>query len=60
MKSWALFNRFFYDDDGPTSVEYAVMLAMIVITCIGTVHLLAQTTEDSFRSSTEAIQDAFN
>lgn len=60
MKRWALTRRFLRDEDGPTSVEYAVMLALIILTCLATITLMAQTTEDSFRTSTEAIQNAFN
>lgn len=26
--------RFFYDESGPTAVEYAVMLALIVVVCL--------------------------
>ena len=38
MKSFASkVRRFLASDDGPTAVEYAVMLAMIILTCIGTV-----------------------
>jgi pilus assembly protein Flp/PilA len=35
MKSLALkIGRFLRSDDGPTAVEYAVMLALIVIVCL--------------------------
>jgi pilus assembly protein Flp/PilA len=27
--------RFLYAEDGPTAVEYAVMLALIIVVCIG-------------------------
>ena len=29
--------RFLNDESGPTAVEYAIMLALIVIVCIGTI-----------------------
>jgi pilus assembly protein Flp/PilA len=29
--------RFLKDESGPTAVEYAIMLALIVIVCIGTI-----------------------
>ena len=32
-----LFKQLLRDDDAATAVEYAVMLAMILLTCIGTV-----------------------
>lgn len=39
------------DEDGPTAVEYCVMLAMIVIACIGAVHAMANATAQSFDDS---------
>ena len=39
------------DEDGPTAVEYAVMLALIVIACISSVGLLSAATGDSFNNS---------
>ena len=39
------------DDDGPTSVEYAVMLALIVAVCIGAVQSMANATAGSFDDS---------
>lgn len=48
MKSLAnSVRRFLVSEDGPTAVEYAVMLALIVIVCltaIGTIGTNAQTT----------------
>ncbi|MDP6468052.1 MAG: Flp family type IVb pilin [Pirellulaceae bacterium] len=31
--------QFLREEDGPTAVEYAVMLALIIIVCIGSVTL---------------------
>jgi pilus assembly protein Flp/PilA len=39
------------EEDGPTSVEYAVMLALIVAACIGAVQSMAAATASSFDSS---------
>jgi pilus assembly protein Flp/PilA len=33
-------NRFLRDEDGATMVEYALMLALIAIVCIGAVSLI--------------------
>jgi pilus assembly protein Flp/PilA len=48
MKSFALqVRRFLVSEDGPTAVEYAVMLALIVIVClaaIGSIGTNAKTT----------------
>jgi pilus assembly protein Flp/PilA len=32
--------RFVWQEDGPTAVEYAVMLALIIVVCIGAVGVL--------------------
>ncbi|MCA9193064.1 MAG: Flp family type IVb pilin [Planctomycetales bacterium] len=50
--------RFLQSEDGPTAVEYAVMLALIVVACISAVGTLAQKTGDSFNSSGTAISNA--
>ncbi len=43
--------QFVREEDGPTAVEYAVMLALIVATCLGSVNLLATQTGASFDNS---------
>lgn len=30
------------DEDGPTAVEYGVMLALILVVCIGSIRLIGQ------------------
>lgn len=60
MKSWKIITRFLESEDGPTAVEYAVMLALIVVTCLGAVHSLTQATEASFQTSADAINSAMN
>jgi pilus assembly protein Flp/PilA len=47
------------DESGPTAVEYAVMLALIVATCIGAVNQMSNATADSFDDSAAAITGAF-
>jgi pilus assembly protein Flp/PilA len=51
--------NFLRDESGPTAVEYAVMLALIVATCIGAVKQMSQATADSFDDSAGAITAAF-
>lgn len=46
-----LFKKLLVEEDGPTAVEYAVMLALIVGACIGAVHAMADATAESFDSS---------
>jgi len=46
--------KFLVSEDGPTAVEYAVMLALIVIVCltaIGTIGTNANTTFDNIGNS---------
>ena len=50
--------RFIREDDGPTAVEYAVILALIVVTCMSAVSLLASKTKDSLDASAGAISSA--
>lgn len=51
--------EFLLEEDGPTAVEYAVMLALIAAVCIASVNLMAAKTAESFTSSTDAINGAF-
>ncbi len=50
-----LFKKLFVEEDGPTAVEYAVMLALIVGVCIGAVHTMAAATADSFNTSADEL-----
>jgi pilus assembly protein Flp/PilA len=52
--------RFFRSDDGATSVEYAVMLALILLACFGAVVLVGQATSTSYTSSASSLSTAFN
>jgi pilus assembly protein Flp/PilA len=51
--------RFLCDESGPTAVEYAVMLSLIVVVCIGAVNAMANATADSFDTSAAEIAGAF-
>ena len=51
--------NFFAEEDAATAVEYAVMLALIIAVCIGSVNVLAQNTGESFNDSSAAIAAAF-
>ena len=51
--------RFLRDESGPTAVEYAVMLALIVAACLGSINAISHATADSFDSSANAIASAF-
>lgn len=56
---WRLrLKRFMQSDDGPTAVEYAVLLALIVVVCVGAVKNMANATGSSFDRSSTAINQA--
>ena len=40
--------NFLKEEDGPTAVEYAVMLALIVVVCLAAVTTLGTTASDKF------------
>ncbi len=40
--------QFLSSEDGPTAVEYAVMLALIVVACIVVVQSLGQSASNTF------------
>jgi pilus assembly protein Flp/PilA len=50
--------QFLADESGPTAVEYAVMLAMIVVACLASVNLLANNTAASFEDSSSQLAGA--
>ena len=51
MKKLALkVQRFLVSEDGPTAVEYAVMLALIIVVCIGAVTTLGTKASATFSS----------
>jgi pilus assembly protein Flp/PilA len=51
--------KFLRSEDGPTAVEYAVMLALIMGVCIGSIGLVGQETRDSVDHSKTKIQESF-
>ena len=42
------FVRFLKKEDGPTAVEYAVMLALIIVVCIAAITTLGQNASSTF------------
>ena len=50
--------RWWRDEEGTTAVEYAVMLALIIAVCIGSVAALTTETQKSFNDSGAAIAGA--
>ena len=42
--------RFLRDEDGPTAVEYAVMLALIIVVCIAAITTLGSNAKATFNN----------
>lgn len=47
--------QFLADESGPTATEYAVMLALIIAVCIGTVSAFGLSVKDSVFNSVNAV-----
>jgi pilus assembly protein Flp/PilA len=47
--------NFLKREDGPTAVEYAVMLALIIVVCIGTITTLGSNSNATFNSVGSAV-----
>ena len=45
-------------EDGPTAVEYAVMLALIIVVCIGAITMVGQNANSTFGSVSGAVGSA--
>jgi pilus assembly protein Flp/PilA len=56
MKNFALsLKRFLVSEDGPTAVEYAVMLALIIIVCLTAIKAVGTTANDRFTDVKNAL-----
>ena len=51
MRSWlTAIAQFVEKEDGPTAVEYAVMLALIIVVCITAITTLGQNANNTFNN----------
>jgi pilus assembly protein Flp/PilA len=50
--------NFLKGEDGPTAVEYAVMLALIIVVCIAAITTLGSNANATFSSVANAIANA--
>jgi pilus assembly protein Flp/PilA len=51
MRNWCeAVVRFIEKEDGPTAVEYAVMLALIIVVCLGAITTLGQNANGTFQN----------
>lgn len=55
---WPSIRAFLCCESGPTAVEYAVLLALILLVCLASIVLFGQATADSFTNSANSIQSA--
>ena len=50
--------RFLVGEDGPTAVEYAVMLALIVVACVAIIQNLGTSISATFSSVSSAVSSS--
>ena len=50
--------RFIKDEDGPTAVEYAVMLALIIVLCIVVIRQVGTSASRTFSTADSALAGA--
>ena len=50
--------EFVRNEDGPTAVEYAVMLALIIVVCIGAITTLGSDANQTFTSVGNALSSS--
>ena len=48
VKWFASAKRFLREEDGPTAVEYAVMLALIIVVCVAAITTLGANANNTF------------
>lgn len=52
--------RFLHEEDAATAVEYAVMLAMILLACVGAIALIGQQTHTLWNDNETGLRSAFS
>jgi len=56
MNTWSQkLYRFLASEDGPTAVEYAVMLALIVVVCLTAVSSIGTNAKNTFQSISDSL-----
>ncbi len=55
---WAMCRNFLRSEDGPTAVEYAVMLALIIIVCVAAIGSVGTKASDMWGNDEGRIQNA--
>jgi pilus assembly protein Flp/PilA len=57
-KFYTSVKKFLKSEDGPTAVEYAVMLALIIVVCLAAITTLGTNANNTFDSVGQAIGGA--
>lgn len=52
--------RFLRDEDGPTTVEYAMMILLVLLAILTAITSMGQATANSLQSSNDSIERAVN
>jgi pilus assembly protein Flp/PilA len=55
MRLYSSLVNFLQDEDGPTAVEYAVMLALIIVVCIAAITALGTAANNTFTNVGSAV-----
>ncbi len=50
--------NFLRNEDGPTAVEYAVMLALIIVVCIAAISVLGSNANNTFNEAATTLNGA--
>ena len=53
-----MLRRFLASEDGPTAVEYAVMLALIVVVCLGAIQTIGTNANTVFTAVATSLQSS--
>lgn len=53
-------NRFLKSEDGPTAVEYAIMLALIIVVCLTAIQAVGKNATATFQDIAQDLTDARN
>ncbi len=58
MKNFALqVKRFLQSEDGPTAVEYAVMLALIIVVCLTAISAIGTNASSTFDAVSQSLSN---
>ena len=51
-------SQFVFDEDGPTAVEYAVMLCLIIIACLAGITTIGTQANTTFSNVSDSLKNA--